>query len=140
MIVVDVRILYGGCEHKLSRLWSVWRDNHDLMSPPLKGITSTTVRFITLRQEIKVLYLEWKCSFSPVPKRFKFVLYAGKVFTPAWGCKRNCDYWLQKEHTINDENYSNLLRKLLKVFKTKLTKNLTKAVLFHQDYTPWYKS
>lgn len=43
---------------------------------------------------------------------------------------------LQKDHTINGKNYTNLLKLLPKAIKIKNAAKLSKGVLFYQDNEP----
>ena len=60
--------------------------------------------------------MQWKRSTSPAPKKAKVVPLAGKVMASVFWDAKDIVFidYLQKDKTINEEYYANLLRQLRK--------------------------
>jgi histone-lysine N-methyltransferase SETMAR len=92
--------------------------------------------------EMKEQSKQWKHPTSPVPKKAKAVVSAGKVIASVfWDAEGVLlvDY-LEKGHTIPGTYYANLLRQLKEKIKILRRGKLTRGVLFHQDNAPSHKS
>lgn len=76
------------------------------------------------------------------PKKAMVVASAGKIMPSVYLDTKGIVFivYLQKGHTMNGEDYANLLRLLQKTIMSNRPRKLTKGVLFHQDGAPANKS
>jgi len=120
----------------LSKFWNFFgRDANDFLS---RLVTMDDTWLYHSDPETKQQWMEWGCSSSPGPIKFRVQKSAGKVLTSMFWDQDSIlliDY-LSKGQTINKEYYWSLLVQLKDVLEDKRYGKFTKGILFLHDNVP----